>query len=408
MENLQEVKQMPPPMYCIRTAGPRWLDTLGRQVERLAFTNGCYDVAELAPHDGDGEVDDGMPTLRTDDDVTNGETDDDGLGDGPMDDAPPDTATYTQADASVTRSDDDDMPNLLCSDDDAVGDLDDNENEEPAAIGRREAPTEQQDSEHAHLVCDDAVAMMAFSPKTLSEVDNLLLDLPTNPAASQEEGKQETGVEAASATEATPTPATTTATPTAQSLAFFSTIDVHLYTSSQSCLHAYLVSKCRACNALCPLFMAQPDPRNWAVSDVLEIHGAFKNSVDLLDIAEKGIGGTLSMTGVLSAVNAGVRPGLLLRVEYDGKESNCIGEAPDEAQPGRGRGQEQVEKEGEGKSKETSVKQERRTKKPTYAFVQVSDNSGEKETEAGNAPSAMAKAKRSRPPFKKVLGNAEQ
>eukprot|EP00808_Paulinella_micropora_P013503 g1642.t1 len=64
-------------------------------------------------------------------------------------------------------------------------------------------------------------------------------------------------------------------------------------------------SKCRACNALCPLFMAQPDPRNWAVSDVLAIHGAFKNSVDLLHIAEKGIGGTLSMTGVLlSAVNA--------------------------------------------------------------------------------------------------------
>eukprot|EP00808_Paulinella_micropora_P028558 g52698.t1 len=115
-------------------------------------------------------------------------------------------------------------------------------------------------------------------------------------------------------------------------------------------------SKCRACNALCPLFMAQPDPRNWAVSDVLAIHGAFKNSVDLLDIAEKGIGGTLSMTGVLSAVNA---------VPY------C--------------------------------------ERADYMFWDiVSDNSGEKETEAGNAQSAMEKAKRSRPPSKKVLGNAEQ
>eukprot|EP00808_Paulinella_micropora_P018486 g81434.t1 len=248
-------------------------------------------------------------------------------------------------------------------------------------------------------------------------------------------------------------------------------------TSPQSCLHAYLVvgdvktsvkrlppwrcevtgcdsvnfftqSKCRACNALCTLFMAQPDPRNWAVSDVLAIHGAFKNSVDLLHIAEKGIGGILSMTGVFSAVNAGVRPGLLLRVEYDGKESNCIVEAQDEflgeeelvvsvkqldtwtdneqldlgqshllilariyfqdfvwsgrkeAQPGRGRGQQQVEKEGEGKSKEASVKRGR--KKPSFAIV-VSNNSGENETEAGNAPSAMAKGKRSRPPSKKVL-----
>eukprot|EP00808_Paulinella_micropora_P007978 g53219.t1 len=54
--------------------------------------------------------------------------------------------------------------------------------------------------------------------------------------------------------------------------------------------------------------MAQPDPRNWAVSDVLAIHGAFKNSVDLLDIADKGIGGTLSITGVLSAVNATACP----------------------------------------------------------------------------------------------------
>eukprot|EP00808_Paulinella_micropora_P015730 g1120.t1 len=79
-----------------------------------------------------------------------------------------------------------------------------------------------------------------------------------------------------------------------------------------------------------------------------------------------------------------------------------------EAQPGRSRGQEQIEKEGECKSKEASVKQGRRTKKHTYAVVQVSENSGEKETEAGNAPSAMAKAKRSRPPSKKVLGNAEQ
>eukprot|EP00808_Paulinella_micropora_P009240 g72856.t1 len=79
-----------------------------------------------------------------------------------------------------------------------------------------------------------------------------------------------------------------------------------------------------------------------------------------------------------------------------------------EAQPGRGRGQEQVEKEGEGKSKEASVKQGRRTKKPSYDVVQVSDNSGEKETEAGNAQFAMAKAKRSRPPSKKCLVNAEQ
>lgn len=63
-------------------------------------------------------------------------------------------------------------------------------------------------------------------------------------------------------------------------------------------------SKCRACNALCPLFMALPEPNNWAVSDVLAIHGAFKNNVDLLDTAENGIGGTLSKTGVLSAVNA--------------------------------------------------------------------------------------------------------
>eukprot|EP00808_Paulinella_micropora_P016433 g57419.t1 len=68
-------------------------------------------------------------------------------------------------------------------------------------------------------------------------------------------------------------------------------------------VNIFTQSKCRACNALCPLFMAQPDRRNWAVSDVLAIHGAFKNSVDLLDLAEQGIGGTLRMTGVLSAVS---------------------------------------------------------------------------------------------------------
>eukprot|EP00808_Paulinella_micropora_P005769 g50760.t1 len=183
-------------------------------------------------------------------------------------------------------------------------------------------------------------------------------------------------------------------------------------------------SKCRACNALCPLFMAQPDPRYWAVSDVLAIHGAMPAHpfyrVQQLE---------------------GVRPGLLLRVEYDGKASNCIGReyglldelvyseqldpgqshllilartyfqdfvwsGRKETQPGRGRCREQVEKEVECKSKEASVKQGR--KKHSYAIVQVSDNSGEKETEAGNAQSAMAKAKRSRQPSKKVLVNAEQ
>eukprot|EP00808_Paulinella_micropora_P000414 g77832.t1 len=65
-------------------------------------------------------------------------------------------------------------------------------------------------------------------------------------------------------------------------------------------------------------------------------------------------------------------------------------------------------KSGECKSKEASLKQGRRTKKHSYAVVQVSENSGEKETEAGNAPSAMAQAKRSRQPSKKVVGNAEQ
>eukprot|EP00808_Paulinella_micropora_P005989 g26503.t1 len=192
-------------------------------------------------------------------------------------------------------------------------------------------------------------------------------------------------------------------------------------------------SKCRACNALCPLFMAQPDPRNWAVSAVLAIHGAFENSVDLLHIAEKGIGGTLSMTVVLSAVNAeelvvsvkqldtwtdkkhklkALRParseagrkyGLLDELVYS--EQLDLGQSHllilartyfqdfvwsgrKEAQPGRGRCQQQVEKEGEGKSKEASVKRGR--KKHSFDIVPVSNNSGENETEAGNAPSAMA------------------
>eukprot|EP00808_Paulinella_micropora_P011450 g56333.t1 len=79
-----------------------------------------------------------------------------------------------------------------------------------------------------------------------------------------------------------------------------------------------------------------------------------------------------------------------------------------ETQPGRCRCQEEIEKEGGCKNKEASAKQGRRTKKPSYAVVQVSDNSVEKETEAGNAQSAMAKANRSRSPSKKVLGNAEQ
>eukprot|EP00808_Paulinella_micropora_P012560 g47090.t1 len=226
--------------------------------------------------------------------------------------------------------------------------------------------------------------------------------------------------------------------------------------------------------------------RNWAVSDVLAIHGAFKNSVDLLDIAEKGIGGTLSMSGVLSAVNAvsyceradymfwdivqrarlspdllGLRHGLeseelvvsvkqldtwtdkkhklkALRPARSeaGREYGLLDEliyseqldlgqshllilartyfqdfvwsGRKEAQPGRGRDQEQVEKNGEGKSKAASVKQGRRAKKHSFAVVEASENSGEKETEAGNAPSAMVKAKRSRPPSQKVLGNAQQ
>eukprot|EP00808_Paulinella_micropora_P029856 g9063.t1 len=189
---------------------------------------------------------------------------------------------------------------------------------------------------------------------------------------------------------------------------------------------------------------------------------------------------TLLIWSVTSKNTDGKR-GLLLRVEYDGKESNCILEAQDEflgeeelvvsvkqldtwtdkkhklkalrparsesgrkyglldelvyseqlylgqshllirartyfqdfvwsgrkeAQPGRGRCQEQVEKEGECKSKEASVKRGR--KKPSFAIVPVSNNSGENETEAGNAPSAMANAKRSRPPSKKVLVNAQQ
>eukprot|EP00808_Paulinella_micropora_P001078 g36171.t1 len=195
MENLREAKQMQTPLYGIGMAGPRW---------------------QLAPQD-DGEDDDAMPTLETDDDVTSDETDDDGFGDGPMDDAPPDTATYTQADASLPHSDGADMPDLISSEDDAASNQDDEGDEVPAAVNQRKSPTGQQDNKYAHLVCDNAAALMAFSPKTLSDVDNLLLDLPTDPTAVQSKGKQEIGAEAkGSATDATPTPTTTTATPTAQ------------------------------------------------------------------------------------------------------------------------------------------------------------------------------------------------
>lgn len=188
-----------------------------RQLTRLSFMTNYCRIADAVQNDDDDEYDDRMPGLLTRDDVS-GETDADGAADGPMRDAPNDTAANAQARVSIYDSDDEDMPDLASMETEAMSDSDNEDGQQTAADGRY-TPATHTDVYSEGSTANDAVVLMAFSPKTLEEVDNLLVDVPINPTATtqgeqvpaSDEKKSEatSSLSSALTSASAPTPATT-------------------------------------------------------------------------------------------------------------------------------------------------------------------------------------------------------
>eukprot|EP00808_Paulinella_micropora_P007120 g29753.t1 len=184
------VQDVAPP-YGVQTACPRWLANL------------CGKIASAAT----------IENMRGESGQETGKTTDDEPHNRPLTDAPDSVNPHGQAHVPVDDCADDDMPALLSSDDDTSDDSDDDVEE---MYDQATSPAVQKDNKQDPTNDVNAVAMMAFSPKTLTEVDNLLLDLPTEADAPVKEKKSEASEEIGQQTTAAPASSSATTTASRQ------------------------------------------------------------------------------------------------------------------------------------------------------------------------------------------------
>eukprot|EP00808_Paulinella_micropora_P011677 g4173.t1 len=152
VDDLREEKQAP--LYGLQQAGTAWQAVMIKQLTRLSFMANYRRIADAVQNDDDDEYDDRMPGLLTRDDAR----------------------------VSIYDSDDVDMPDLASTETEAMSDSD-NEDGQPTAADGRWTPATHTDVYSEGSTANDAVVLIAFSPKTLEEVDNLLVDVPINPTA---------------------------------------------------------------------------------------------------------------------------------------------------------------------------------------------------------------------------------